>query len=160
MKKIKYFLVIILSLFTFMASSVNAQLIEKKTLSLELAKKIAEVAEAEAIKNNWSVVISIVDDGGNLVYLCRMDNTQIGSIEVSIQKARTAIFFKRPTKVFEDMVAGGRNAILSLPGVLPVEGGMPLNLKDQIIGAIGISGAKSNVDGIVAKAAADFMSGL
>lgn len=160
MKKIKYFLVIILSLFTFMASSVNAQLIEKKTLSLELAKKIAEVAEAEAVKNNWTVVISIVDDGGNLVYLCRMDNTQIGSIEVSIQKARTAIFFKRPTKVFEDMVAGGRNAILSLPGVLPLEGGMPLILKDQIIGAIGISGAKSNEDGIIAKAAADFMSGF
>jgi len=143
-----------------MASSVNAQLIEKKTLSLELAKKIAEVAEAEAIKNNWSVVISIVDDGGNLVYLCRMDNTQIGSIEVSIQKARTAIFFKRPTKVFEDMVAGGRNAILSLPGVLPLEGGMPLIVKGQIIGAIGISGAKSNEDGIVAKVAVDFMSDL
>ena len=143
-----------------MASSVNAQLIEKKTLSLELAKKIAEVAEAEAVKNNWTVVISIVDDGGNLVYLCRMDNTQIGSIEVSIQKARTAIFFKRPTKVFEDMVAGGRNAILSLPGVLPLEGGMPLIVKDQIIGAIGISGAKSNEDGIIAKAAVDFMSGL
>jgi uncharacterized protein GlcG (DUF336 family) len=159
-KKIIYYLVIILTFFTFMASSVNAQLIEKKTLSLELAKKIAEVAEAEAIKNNWSVVISIVDDGGNLVYLCRMDNTQIGSIEVSIQKARTAIFFKRPTKVFEDMVAGGRNAILSLPGVLPLEGGMPLIVKDQIIGAIGISGAKSNEDGIIAKAAVDFMSGL
>ena len=143
-----------------MASSVNAQLIEKKTLSLELAKKIAEVAETEAVKNNWTVVISIVDDGGNLVYLCRMDNTQIGSIEVSIQKARTAIFFKRPTKVFEDMVAGGRNAILSLPGVLPLEGGMPLIVKGQIIGAIGISGAKSNEDGIVAKVAVDFMSDL
>jgi uncharacterized protein GlcG (DUF336 family) len=72
----------------------------------------------------------------------------------------STIFFKRPTKVFEDMVAGGRNAILSLPGVLPLEGGMPLIVKDQIIGAIGISGAKSNEDGIIAKAAVDFMSGL
>jgi glc operon protein GlcG len=160
MKKVKCFLVIILTLIIVISTEIKAQFIEKKTVSLELAKKIAEVAEAEAIKNKLTVVISIVDDGGNLVYLCRMDNTQIGSVEASIQKAHTAISYKRSTKVFEDMVAGGRNAILSLPGVIPLEGGLPLVVRDQIIGAIGISGAKSNEDGIIAKAAVDFLSGL
>ena len=131
---------------------------EKKTVSLELAKKIAVVAVAEAVKNNWTVVISIVDDGGNLVYLAKMDNTQNGSIDVSIQKARTAIFFKRPTKAFEDMVAGGRNAILGLPGAVPLEGGVPLIVNGQYIGAIGVSGAKSSEDGVVAKAGVDFLA--
>lgn len=147
-----------LALSSIIAFSVHAQLLEKKTVSLELAKKIVAVAEAEAVKNNWTMVISIVDDGGNLVYLCKMDNTQNGSIDVSIQKARTAIFFKRPTKVFEDMVAGGRNAILGLPGAVPFEGGMPLIVNGQYIGAIGVSGAKSSEDGVVAKAGVDFLA--
>ncbi len=142
------------------SSAVHSQLLEKKTVSLELAKKIAAAAEAEATKNKWNVVISILDDGGNLVYLARMDNTQSGSIEVSIQKGRTAISFKRPTKVFEDMVAGGRNVILSLPGVVPIEGGLPLMVKDQYVGSIGVSGAKSSEDGIVAKAGLDYLQGL
>ena len=150
--------VMMLTLSSVIAFSVHAQLLEKKTVSLELAKKIAVVAEAEAVKNNWTVVISIVDDGGNLVYLAKMDNTQNGSIDVSIQKARTAIFFKRPTKAFEDMVAGGRNAILGLPGAVPLEGGVPLIVNGQYIGAIGVSGAKSSEDGVVAKAGVDFLA--
>lgn len=154
MSKQKNIIMLMLLIITVYAQS---QLIEKKTVSLELAKKIAAVAEAEAAKNKWNVVISILDDGGNLVYLERMDNTQSGSIEVSIQKARTAISFKRPTKVFEEMVAGGRNVILSLPGVVPLEGGVPLMVKDQCVGSIGVSGAKANEDGIVAKAAVDFL---
>ena len=131
------------------------QLATKKAITLELAKKIAAAAEAEARKNNWTVVVSVVDDGANLVYLGRMDNTQIGSIEVSIQKARTAISFKRPSKAFEDMVAGGRSAILGLPGVVPIEGGLPLIVDGQMVGAIGVSGATSQQDGVVAKAGAD-----
>ena len=131
------------------------QLATKKAITLELAKKIAAAAEAEARKNNWTVVVSIVDDGANLVYLGRMDNTQIGSIEVSIQKARTAVSFKRPTKAFEDMIAGGRTALLGLPGAVPIEGGLPLIVNGQIVGAIGISGATSQQDGVVAKAGAD-----
>jgi glc operon protein GlcG len=131
------------------------QLATKKAITLELAKKIAAAAEAEAKKNNWTVVVSVVDDGANLVYLGRMDNTQIGSIEVSIQKARTAISFKRPTKAFDDMVTGGRNAILSLPGAVPIEGGLPLIVDGQFIGAIGVSGATSQQDGVVAKSGAD-----
>jgi len=134
---------------------VDAQLAAKKAVTLELAKKIAVAAETEARKNNWNVVVAIVDDGANLVYLERMDNTQIGSIEVAIQKARTAISFKRPSKAFEDMVAGGRAAILGLPGVVPLEGGLPLIVDGQFIGAIGISGATSQQDGLIAKAGAE-----
>jgi len=147
----------IMLLFTLNAA---AQLADKKALTLEAAKKIATAAEAEAKKNNWNVVIAIVDDGGHLVYLQRIDGTQTGSIDVAIKKAQTAISFKRPTKVFEDAVAGGRQVILALPGALPIEGGVPITVGGQIIGAIGVSGVKSNEDGQIAKAGADAAAAL
>ncbi|MCX6145491.1 MAG: heme-binding protein [Ignavibacteriales bacterium] len=147
--------VILPALVLLLCAPVFGQLSTKKAITLELAKKIAAAAEAEAKKNNWTVVVSIADDGANLVYLGRMDNTQIGSIEASIQKARTAISFKRPSKAFEDMVAGGRTAILGLPGVVPIEGGLPLIVDGQMVGAIGVSGATSQQDGVVAKAGAE-----
>ena len=134
------------------STSARAQIATKPTVSLELAKKIAAKAEVEAAKNKWTMVIVIVDDGGNLVYLEKMDGTQIGSIEVAQGKAVTALKFKRPTKAFEDAVAGGRNAILSLPGAVLIEGGIPLVVDGAYIGAIGVSGMKSNEDGIVAAA--------
>ena len=130
------------------------QLATKKVVTLELARRIAAAAEGEARTNNLTVVVAVVDDGANLIYLERMDNTQIGSVEVAIQKARTAISFKRPTKVFEEMIAGGRTAALGLPGVVPIEGGLPLLVDGQVIGAIGVSGATSQQDGVVAKAGA------
>jgi uncharacterized protein GlcG (DUF336 family) len=133
--------------------------VTKKALTLEAAKKIAASAEAEALKNKWTMVIAIVDDGGNLVYLEKIDNTQIGSIEVAIQKAKTSISFKRPTKAFEEKVLGGRNVILSLPGAVPIEGGLPIIVDGQYIGAIGVSGGTSEQDGIVAKAALDAFTG-
>jgi glc operon protein GlcG len=142
------------------SGNADAQVIEKKSIGLELAKQIVAAAETEAVKNKWNVVIAIVDDGGHLVYLQRMDNTQTGSIDVAIQKAKAAVSFKRPTKVYEDMVAGGRTAILSLPGVIAIEGGLPLMVKDQFIGAIGVSGVKSVEDGQIAKAGADILKGL
>ena len=148
----------ILSLLFLFPSSVLTQLATKKTLTLEAAKKLASVAEAEALKNKWTMVIAIVDDGGNLVYLERMDNTQIGSIEVAIQKANTAIAFKRPTKAYEDLVAQGKTDILGVPGVIPIEGGLPLVVDGQYIGAIGVSGGTRQQDGIVAKAAVDAFS--
>lgn len=129
-----------------------AQMSSKKSMSLAAAKEIAAAAEAEARKNNWNVVIAILDDGANLVYLQRMDGTQIGSIEVAQAKAKSAVNFKRPTKVFEDAVIGGRMAILKLPGALPVEGGIPIMMGDQLVGAIGISGVQSNQDGQIAAA--------
>jgi len=131
----------------------SAQPVTKSTVGLELAKKIAARAEAEAAKNKWTMVIVIVDDGGNLVYLERMDGTQLGSIEVAQAKARTALKFKRPTKAFEDVVAGGRTAILSLPDVIAIEGGIPLVVNGAYLGAIGVSGMKSSEDGVVAQAA-------
>jgi glc operon protein GlcG len=133
----------------------NAQLTTKKALTLEAAKKIAVLAESEAAKNKWTMVIVIVDDGGNVMYLERMDNTQIGSIEVATQKAKTAISFKRPTKTFEERALAGRNVLLALPGVVPIEGGLPIVIDGQYLGAIGISGGASDQDGIVAKAALD-----
>jgi len=138
-----------------MALAASAQTADKKVLNLDGARKVAAAAEAEAKKNGWNVVIVVVDDGGNLLYLQRMDGTQTGSIQVAIDKARTAQAFKRPTKVFEDAIAGGRTAILGLDGALPLEGGLPVKVGDQMVGAIGVSGVTSQQDGQIAKAGAD-----
>ena len=139
---------------TFLAVALPgfAQLANKKALTLEVAKKIAAAAEVEAKKNNWNVVICVVDDGANLMYLEKMDGTQIGSVDIAQMKARTAIKMKRPSKVLEDAVAGGRNAVLKLPDVLPVEGGIPLVIDGQFVGAIGVSGVTSQQDGQIAAA--------
>jgi len=134
------------------ASALNAQLATKKTMTLEAAKQIAAAAESEARKNKWNVVIAIVDDGANLVFLQKMDETQIGSIEVAQEKARTAVKFKRASKVFEEAVKGGRQVVLKLPGALPIEGGLPLMIDGKVVGAIGVSGVQSNEDGIIAAA--------
>jgi len=131
-----------------------AQLPTKPVLTLEAAKKLATAAEEEAVKNKWNIVIAIVDDGGNLLYLQRLDGTQTGSIEVALQKARTAVHFKRPSKALEDAVTGGRTVVLAL-GAMPIEGGLPLMVDDKLIGAIGVSGVTAQQDGQVAKAGAD-----
>ncbi len=137
----------------------NALFTTKRALTLEAAKKIAAAAEAEAIKNNWRVVIAVVDDGGHLLYLQRLDGTQTGSIEVAIQKARTAVAFKRPSKAFSDLVGEGRLVMLALPGATPIEGGVPLSVDGQMVGAIGVSGVTSVQDGQIAKAGADVLLG-
>jgi uncharacterized protein GlcG (DUF336 family) len=146
MRKLLFSTVLLTS---FMA---DAQLATKKALTLEAAKQIAAAAEAEARKNNWTMVISVVDDGGHLIYLERMDGTQIGSVEVSQEKAVTAVRFKRPTKALEDTVAGGRQVMLKLPGATPIEGGLPIMAGSELIGAIGVSGGTSPQDGQVAAA--------
>ena len=133
----------------------TAQLAQKKVLTLEAAKQLAAAAEKQAAENKLTMVIAIMDDGGNLVYLERMDGTQIGSIKVAMQKATSAVAFKRPTKVFADAMAGGGTAILSLPGAMPIEGGLPLVVDGVVIGSIGASGGTSKEDGVVAKAGAD-----
>jgi glc operon protein GlcG len=137
---------------------IQAQTASRPFVTLEIAKKLAAAAELEASKNNLSVVIAVVDDGAQLVYLERMDNTQIGSIEVAMQKARTAISFKRSTKIYEDMVAGGRTAILRVPGVIPIEGGLPLVVDGHYIGAMGVSGGTAQQDGMIAKAGVEALS--
>jgi len=142
-------------------ATATAQLMDKKGLTLEAAKKIAAAAEEEAVNNKWTVVIAIVDEGGNLVYLQRLDETQIGSTEVAIQKAKTTVSFKRPSKALEDAVlTGGRTVVLSLPGALPIEGGVPLVVNDKVIGAIGVSGVTAQQDGQIAKADVDALAKL
>ncbi len=126
-------------------------------ISAETAKKAAASAVTEARKNNWNMAIAIVDPAGLLVYFEKMDGTQNGSVEVSIEKARTAALFKRPSKVFQDAVAGGGEGwrLLRLTGAMPIEGGYPIMLDGKIIGAIGCSGGAGEQDSRVAKAGAD-----
>jgi uncharacterized protein GlcG (DUF336 family) len=124
-------------------------------ITLDTAKKIAAPAIAEARKNNWNMAIAIVDTGGDLVYFEKMDDTQVGSVQVAQSKARSAARFKRPTKAFQDAVAAGGEGlrILALDGAIPVEGGIPLVSGGKIVGAIGASGGTSQQDGDVAQAA-------
>jgi glc operon protein GlcG len=126
-------------------------------ISLESARKAAAPALAEAEKNHWNVAVAIVDPGGNLIYYEKMDNTQLGSAQVAIEKAKTAALFKRPTKAFQDTLAQGGDTVrlLGLRNVTPIEGGIPLVMEGKIVGAVGVSGATSAQDGQCAKAAAD-----
>ena len=124
----------------------------KPVLALEDAKRIAVAAEAEAQLNGWRVVIAVVDDGGHLLYLQRSHDTPFGSIETAICKARAAVAFQRPTKASEDAVLSGRLIHLSLPGVIPAEGGVPLAIDGAIVGGLGISGVRSFQDGQIAAA--------
>jgi glc operon protein GlcG len=135
----------------------NSMVVEKAGLTLAAAKKIAAAAEAEALKHAWPVVIAVVDEGGNLICLQRLDSAQFGSVEIAIRKARSAVAFKRPTKAWEELLANGQNRVLGLPGVLSSEGGVPLTWKGQIVGAIGVSGVKSSEDGQVARAGASVL---
>lgn len=138
--------------FVCAALASGAELATRKALTLSAAKEMAVAAEAEARKNNWNVVICIVDEGGHLIYLQRMDETQLASIEIAQGKAKTAALYKRPTKAMEDAVAGGRAVILRLPGALPVEGGLPITVDGRIIGGIGVSGVQSVQDAQIARA--------
>jgi len=126
-------------------------------ISSENAKKAAEPALAEAAKNNWNMAVAIVDPSGNLVYFEKMDNTQLGSVNVAIDKARSAALFKRPTQAFQERLAAGGDAlgVLRLQGAVPVAGGVPLIMDGKIVGAIGVSGAASAQDAQCAKAGAD-----
>lgn len=129
-------------------------LAQKTTLTLGGAKAVAAAAEAEAAKNRWPVVIAIVDDGGHLLVVQRMDQAQLGSIDVAIGKARSAVLFKRDTKQWEETLKGGRLAPLAFPNLLPAEGGIPIEVRGQIVGAIGVSGVKPDQDVQVARAGA------
>jgi glc operon protein GlcG len=142
----------VLSLATVAA---HAQLADKKAMTLGGAKNIAAAAEAEARKNGWNVVIAVVDDGGHLVYLQRMDGTQTGSIDVAIGKARTSAAFKRPTKVFDDL-AKTRPSITSISAdAVLLEGGIPIMVGGELVGAVGVSGVTSQQDAQIAQAGID-----
>jgi glc operon protein GlcG len=158
----RYVSVLIIAVILLGAVAVDAQepMPYGPAITLEQAKDVMAGAEAEAQRNNWPVVIAIVDTGGNLVSLQRLDNAQFGSLEVARQKAWSAAAFRRPTKVFQDAVAGGgaNLRILRLEGASPLEGGIPLVVDGQIIGAIGVSGVTSEQDAQIAQAGADSLT--
>ena len=126
-------------------------------IDVDTAKKVAAAAVAEARKNSWNLAIAVADTHGELVYFEKMDGTQMGSVDVAQQKARSAARYKRPTKAFQDALAGGGEGlrVLRLEGAIPVEGGYPLVLDGKIVGAIGCSGATSAQDGTACKAGAE-----
>jgi len=126
-------------------------------IGLENARRSAAAALAEAHRNAWTMAVAIVDPGGNLVYFEKMDDTQIASATVAIEKARSAALYKRPTKAMQDMLAAGGAGlrVLRLAGAIPVEGGIPLVIEGKIAGAIGVSGGTSDQDGICAQSGAN-----
>jgi uncharacterized protein GlcG (DUF336 family) len=148
-------------LLAFCASVVLAQMPNPYglSISLENAKKVVAPALAEARKNNWTMAVAIVDTAGNLVYFEKMDGTQAASASIAVEKARSAVLFKRPTKALQDALAAGGDGlrILGLPGAVPVEGGIPLVADGKIAGAIGVSGGTSQQDSQVAAAGAALM---
>jgi glc operon protein GlcG len=126
-------------------------------IGIEAARKIMTAAEAEAGKNNWSVVIAIIDSGGHLVMIHRHDNVQLSSIEISQGKAKTALMFKRPSKVLDDAISSGGTGLrfLALKDIVPLEGGIPIVVDGKIVGAIGVSGVLSAQDSQIARAGID-----
>jgi len=126
------------------------------SITTENAKRAAAASIAEAQKNNWKMAIAIVDTGGYLVYFEKMQDTQTGSVELAIEKARTAALFRRPTRLFQDGVAAGGEGLrlLRLTGAIPIDGGVPIIADGKLIGAVGISGGTGDQDGQVAKAGA------
>ena len=154
-------LILMFALTTYFSGLSFAQQLKlpsKPVLTLEVAKELAKAATEFANKNNWGVVIAIVDDGGHLLYLERMDDVQIASIELAIQKAKTAAGFKRKSKVFHDAVKAGRTELIALPVGIPFDGGVPLIWNNYVIGAIGISGVTAEQDGMIGEYAADSLT--
>ena len=141
---------------TFAARNAHAQAMPNPygQITLEVARKVADAAIAEGKKNGWNVAAAVVDSAGDLVFFERMDNTQSASMIIAQEKARTAARFKRPSKALEDALAT-RPAILGIPGATPVEGGIPLVIDGKIVGAVGVSGAKSSEDAQCSQAGVD-----
>jgi glc operon protein GlcG len=136
------------------AGRAAGQLPTKRTMTLDAARKIAAAAEAEARKNDWSVAIAVVDDGGQLVLFQRMDGTKLVAIDIAVRKARTAVFFQQETRLLEEEVTKGRNALLPIDGFMPLEGGVPLVVGGQVVGAVGVSGVTGAQDAQCALAGA------
>jgi len=132
----------------------QAQLIDKKALTLAEARKAAAAATTEAKNNGWNVVIAVVDDAGYLLTLDRLDNAQRPSVDISIGKAKTAALFRRPSAVLEESINKGRTALLSADGHVFLQGGVPIVVNGDVIGAVGVSGVKADQDEQVATAGA------
>lgn len=133
-------------------AAASAQLLDARVISLEAARRMADAAEAEAARNQWNVAIAIVDAAGELILFHRLDGVQPISLDIALQKARTAARFRRPTKALQDAVESGRTVLLAIDGMLPLEGGVPVVVDGQVIGAIGVSGVTSQQDAQIAQA--------
>jgi glc operon protein GlcG len=144
---------VLLSL-TLATGPARAQLAEKTALTLDGAKRIAAAAEQKAKAEGARVVIAVVDEGGSLLLLERLDDTQVASVNVGIDKARTAAIYRRPSKVFEDQVRNGRVSALALHGAVALQGGIPIVVDGKVIGAIGVSGETPGQDEEIALAGA------
>ena len=129
-------------------------LADRKTLTLEAARRVAAAAEAEARRNNWAVSIAVLDEAGHMLVFHRMDGAKLVSIDIAVRKARTAVYFQGPTKSLEAEVTGGRTALLPIDGFMPLEGGVPLMAGGVLVGAIGVSGVTGAQDGQCAEAGA------
>lgn len=132
-----------LALLALTSSSLLAQVTQKRTLTLAGARQVIDAAVAEAHRNNAGGVIAVVDDGGNLMALERIDNTFAAGANISIGKARTAVLFKRPTKFFEDVIRSGRTPMIALNDFTPLQGGVPIVVEGEVVGGVGVSGASS-----------------
>jgi glc operon protein GlcG len=124
----------------------------KPVLTLAIAKLIAAAAEDAVLERHWSVAIAIVDDGGRLLCFQRMDENAHASVDLAIAKAVHAARFRRPTRFHEELLAHGAMGVLGVPGMVPLEGGAPFDIEEHVAGAIGVSGAQSEQDGIIAQA--------
>ena len=137
-----------------MSPRASAQTVDKKTLSFEAAVRVAAAAAEAARSRGVGVVIAVVDDGGHLILLHRLDDTQVASVNVGIGKARTAAIYRRPSREFEEQIRAGRVAALALADATPLQGGVPIRLDGKVIGAIGVSGDTPAVDEAIALAGA------
>ena len=133
----------------------SAQTLDKKVLSFAAAEKIASAAADAARARGVGVVIAVVDDGGHLILLHRLDDAQVASVNVGIGKARTAAIYRRPSREFEEQIRAGRIAALALADSTPLQGGVPIRLDGKVIGAIGVSGDTPQVDEAIAIVGAD-----
>ena len=134
--------------------------LDKKTLTLSAARRVVAASEAEATKRGLGVVIVVVDDAGTVIELTRMDSAQVASVSVGIGKARTAAIYRRPSRVFEEQIRDGRIAALALADATPLQGGIPIVINGQVVGAVGVSGDSPQVDEDIAIAGAKAISSL
>jgi uncharacterized protein GlcG (DUF336 family) len=131
----------------------------RSMLTLEDCRKISAAAEAEAKKNNWNVCIAILDDGGHLLHLIRMDGATPANARIAVEKGRTAAESRRSTGMWEERIKGGRMAMLGMPGITPVQGGLPIVVDGTCVGGVGVSGVQSHEDEQIAKAGIDTLNG-
>jgi glc operon protein GlcG len=144
----------------FSGSASAAQLISRNALTLEVAKQMAAVSMQDAIKQKGLAVIVVMDDGGHLIYLERMDDAPLGSIDVAIGKARSVVMYQRPTEVFQKMMEEGHTNVLGISGLVPWGGGVPVMWQGHMIGAIAVSGMSPEQDAAAASLAANAISGI